>query len=44
MPKRIIAELSPEQEATLPSYRDKWQAIAMLTERSDRNKVTAVIF
>jgi len=43
MPKRIIAELSPEQEAMLPSYRDKWRSIAMLTESIDREKVTAVI-
>ena len=43
MPKRIISELSPEQEAMLPSYRDKWRSIAMLTEPIDREKVTAVI-
>ncbi len=44
MSKRMIAELSPEQEAMLPSYRDKWRSLAMLTEQSDRDKVTAVIF
>ncbi len=43
MPKRIITELSPEQEAMLPSYRDKWRSIAMLTEPIDREKVAAVI-
>ncbi len=43
MPKRIITELSPEQEAMLPSYRDKWRSIAMLTEPIDREKVAAII-
>lgn len=43
MPKRIIAELSPEQKAMLPSYRDKWRSIAMLTEPIDKGKVAAVI-
>lgn len=43
MPKRIISELSPEQEAMLPSYRDKWRSLSILTEPIDREKVTAVI-
>lgn len=43
MPKRIISELSPEQEAMLPSYRDKWRSLSILTEPIDREKVTVVI-
>ncbi|WP_028954311.1 DUF6745 domain-containing protein [Synechocystis sp. PCC 7509] len=43
MPKRIISELSPEQEAMLPSYRDKWRSLSILTEPINKEKVTAVI-
>lgn len=43
MLKHIISELSPEQEAMLPSYRDKWRSLSLLTEPIDREKVTAVI-
>ncbi|MEH2410660.1 hypothetical protein [Nostoc sp.] len=32
MPKRIITELSDEQEAMLLIYRDKWRSIAISTE------------
>lgn len=43
MPKCIISELSPEQEAMLPSYRDKWRSLSISTEPIDREKVAAVI-
>ena len=43
MPKRIISELLPHQEAMLPSCRDKWRSLSILTEPSDHDKVTAVI-
>ena len=32
MPKRFIAEISQEQEAMLPSYREKWRSLAISTE------------
>lgn len=43
MPKPIITELSEQQEAMLPLYRDKWRAIEMSTESIDQEKVAAVI-
>ncbi|WP_334956957.1 DUF6745 domain-containing protein [Nostoc sp.] len=43
MPKRIITELSDEQEAMLPIYRDKWRSIQVSTESIEQEKVTAVI-
>ncbi|WP_298907416.1 hypothetical protein [uncultured Nostoc sp.] len=43
MPKRIITELSDEQEAMLPIYRDKWRSIQISTESIEQEKVTAII-
>ncbi|MHC0061919.1 hypothetical protein ACWATR_03205 [Nostoc sp. UIC 10890] len=34
----MIHTLTPEQEALIPVYRDKWRAIAFSTERIDREK------
>lgn len=39
----MITELTPEQEALIPIYREKWRAIALSTERIDRQKVIQVI-
>ncbi|NJN23047.1 MAG: hypothetical protein HC812_20060 [Leptolyngbya sp. RL_3_1] len=33
----MINELTPEQEALLPVYRDKWMAIGLSTEPCDRS-------
>ncbi|WP_335075181.1 hypothetical protein [Nostoc sp.] len=43
MPKRIITELSDEQEAMLPIYREKWRSIQISTESIKQEKVAAVI-
>ncbi|WP_143874207.1 DUF6745 domain-containing protein [Nostoc sp. 'Peltigera malacea cyanobiont' DB3992] len=43
MPKLIITELSDEQEAMLPIYRDKWRSIQISTESIEQEKVAAVI-
>jgi hypothetical protein len=43
MPKRIISELSPEQEAMLPSYRAKWRSLSILTEPINKEKIRVVI-
>ncbi|AVH72778.1 hypothetical protein NLP_4346 [Nostoc sp. 'Lobaria pulmonaria (5183) cyanobiont'] len=34
----LIEKLTPEQEALIPVYREKWRAIALSTERIDREK------
>jgi hypothetical protein len=34
----MINELTPEQKALIPFYREKWQKIALSTERIDREK------
>jgi hypothetical protein len=39
----MIAELTPEQEALIPVYREKWRAIALSTERIDRQKAANAI-
>jgi hypothetical protein len=38
-----IDKLTPEQEALIPVYRDKWRAIALSTERIDRQKTQAIV-
>ncbi|MDZ8064167.1 MAG: hypothetical protein RMY64_00800 [Nostoc sp. DedQUE08] len=43
MPKRIITELSDEQEAMLPIYREKWRSIQISTESIEQEKVAAII-
>ncbi|MEH2092043.1 DUF6745 domain-containing protein [Nostoc sp.] len=43
MRKHIITELSDEQEAMLPIYRDKWRSIQISTESIQQEKVAAVI-
>ena len=37
MPK-LITELTPEQEAMLPAFREKWRAIGLNTDPIDRQK------
>ena len=39
----IITELTPEQEALIPVYREKWRKIALSTERIDQVKATEAI-
>ncbi|MEH2394727.1 MAG: hypothetical protein V7K21_24735 [Nostoc sp.] len=39
----LIENLTPEQEALIPVYREKWRAIALSTERIARAKVTEVV-
>ena len=34
----MIDQLTPEQAALIPVYREKWRAIALSTERIDRQK------
>ncbi|MEH1780741.1 MAG: hypothetical protein V7K67_11465 [Nostoc sp.] len=43
MPKCIITELSDEQEAMLPIYRDKWRSIQISTESIKHEKVATII-
>ena len=38
MPKRVINEISQEQEAMLPSYREKWRSFAISTESIDERE------
>lgn len=39
----MITELTAEQEALIPVYREKWRAIALSTERIDRQAVAAAV-
>ncbi|WP_412982742.1 hypothetical protein [Nostoc sp. UIC 10607] len=39
----LIEKLTPEQEALIPVYRQKWRAIALSTERIDKEKVEEVV-
>ena len=39
----IITQLTPEQEALIPDYREKWRKIALSTQRIDREKATEAI-
>jgi hypothetical protein len=43
MSQTKIDILTPEQEALLPVIREKWKAIALSTERIDRQKVTVAV-
>ena len=38
-----IEKLTPEQEALIPVYREKWKAILFSTERIDRQKATEAV-
>ena len=38
-----IDKLTPEQEALIPVYRQKWKAIALSTEPIDRQKAAEVV-
>ncbi|MFN6463460.1 MAG: DUF6745 domain-containing protein [Nostoc sp. DedVER02] len=39
----LIENLTPEQEALIPVYREKWQKIALSTERIDREKAAEAV-
>ncbi|MDZ7965069.1 MAG: hypothetical protein RM368_08845 [Nostoc sp. DedSLP03] len=39
----MIYTLTPEQEALIPVYREKWRAIALSTERIDREKAAEAV-
>ncbi|MEH2274092.1 MAG: hypothetical protein V7K40_04575 [Nostoc sp.] len=39
----LIEKLTPEEEALIPVYRQKWQKIALSTERIDRDKAVEVL-
>jgi hypothetical protein len=39
----MIDKLTPEQEALIPVYRDKWRKIALSTERIDRQKAAKAV-
>ena len=40
---QIITELTPEQEALIPVYKDKWLKIALSTERIDKKKAKKAV-
>ena len=35
---QIIAQLTPQQQALIPVYKEKWRKIARSTQRIDREK------
>jgi hypothetical protein len=39
----MITQLTPEQEALIPVYREKWRAIALSTERIDRRNIAQAL-
>ena len=39
----IITELTTQQQALIPIYRDKWLKIALSTERIDEERATEAI-
>ncbi|OUL24865.1 hypothetical protein [Nostoc sp. 106C] len=39
----LIEKLTPQQEALIPVYREKWQKIALSTERIDRKKAAEAV-
>ncbi|MFB2973717.1 DUF6745 domain-containing protein [Aerosakkonema sp. BLCC-F183] len=43
MSQKKIEKLTPEQEALIPVYRDKWRKIALSTEPIDREKAAEAV-
>ena len=43
MSESKISELTLEQEALIPTYREKWKKIALSTERIDREKAAEAV-
>lgn len=43
MSQKKITKLTPEQEALIPVYHEKWRKIALSTERIDREKATHAV-
>ena len=43
MSEKLISKLTPEQEALIPLYREKWKKIALSTERIDKEKATEAV-
>jgi hypothetical protein len=43
MSQTKIESLTPEQEALIPAYRQKWTAIALSTQAIDRQQASKVI-
>ncbi|MEH2141636.1 hypothetical protein [Nostoc sp.] len=39
----LIENLTPEEEALIPVYQEKWRKIALSTERIDRDKAVEVL-
>ncbi|MEH1778640.1 MAG: hypothetical protein V7L26_05745 [Nostoc sp.] len=39
----LIEKLTPEEEALIPVYREKWLKIALSTERIDREKASEAL-
>jgi hypothetical protein len=39
----MITELKPEQEALIPEYRKKWEAVVLSRERINQQKAVAAI-
>jgi len=39
----VIDKVTPEQEALIPVYREKWRAIALSTEPIDRQKAAEAV-
>lgn len=39
----MITKLTPEQEAQIPEFREKWRAIGLLTEPIDRTKAVEAV-
>ena len=40
---QIIAQLTPEQQALIPVYKEKWRKIARSTERIDKEKAESAV-
>ncbi len=43
MPIKKIAQLTPEQEALIPVYWEKWEYWAICTEPIDKHKAAAAV-